>query len=123
MRTIKESILNSTNSGKNAPLTVEYLLKRGFYTMETNAGSIVCQDGRLTTHVLHYKTAGGKLYIWIRFYHKNEFVLKVIPTIKDLALIEKYWKSIDDSKRSESKKLLQEIIDNYEDAPFRSLEA
>lgn len=49
--------------------------------------------------------------------------MKVIPTIKDLELIEKYWKTIDDSKRSESKKLLQEIIDNYEDAPFRSLEA
>jgi len=123
MKTIKESILSSTNSGKNAPLTVEYLLKQGFYTMETNAGSIVCKEGRLTTHVLHYKTAGGKLYIWIRFYHKNEFVLKVIPTIKDLELIEKYWKAKDDSKRAESNRLLQEILDKYEDAPFRALEA
>lgn len=63
MKSLYESILSSTNSGKNVPLTVEYLLKRGFYTMETNAGSIVCRDGRLTTHVLHYKTAGGKLYM------------------------------------------------------------
>lgn len=124
MKTLYESILSSTNSGKNAPLTVEYLLKRGYYEMnDTNAGNIVCKDGKLTVHVLHYKTAGGKLYIWIRFYHKNEFILKVIPTIKDLELIEKYWKAKDESKRAESKKLLQEIIDNYKDAPFRALEA
>lgn len=123
MKTLYESILKSTNSGKNAPLTVEYLKKQGYYEMnDTNAGNIVCKDGKLTVHVLHYKMLAGKLYIWIRFYYKNEFALKVIPTIKDLELVEKYWEAKDNSKRAESNKLLQEIIDNYEDAPFKPLE-
>ena len=120
MTTLYESILSSTKSGANAPLTLDYLLKRGYKLQDgaTSKDTIVVKDGPLLTHVLHYRYLGEKLYIWVRIYKYSKFFHKWIETIKDLELVESWWKCHDENKsKAESDKVSAKIMKQFYDIP------
>lgn len=119
MKSIYETILQSTKSGINTPLTLDYLVKRGYFFMGGAKANdtLICKDGTHTTHVLHYKDLNGTTYIWVRLYMYSKFFPKWIATIKDLELVEEYWACNDNSDKAGQKKKAQEIMKKFYDIP------
>lgn len=122
MKSLYESILSSTKSGANLPLTLDYLLKRSYRFEDgpTHNDTIIVKDGLFedsTTHVLHYKEFNGKMYIWIRIYKYSKFFPKWIETIKDLELVENLWDCRDRKDKKGSEKALDKILKDLYNIP------
>lgn len=119
MKSIYETILQSTKSGINTPLTIKYLLDRGYFLMDGAKANdtIICKKGAITTHVLHYKDLNGTTYIWVRLYMYAKFFPKWIATIKDLELVEEFWTCNDNNDKAGQKKKAKEIMKKFYDIP------
>ena len=111
MKSLAESILSSTGSGKNKKIDVEYLLKHGFE-----------RDIRSPRTMFKHKETGYMLVtyndeIFLYIYEDDGLSTKSIvrilsvSTIGDLELVIKWFKKLkyDDSK-SEEEKLRKELF-------------
>lgn len=92
------SILKSTNSGINQPITYDLLVKEGYITSDTHAikvgstGATYELSKRLDEKV--YKAyIFGEFTMNFNVYYQvyRETYTLFIKTIKDLKLMEKYW--------------------------------
>ena len=108
MKSLTESILSSTNTGKNKKIDVEYLLKHGF-ELDTSYGNqkkfIHKETGfRLIKH-------GDKIVLNIFKDEKLSAKKLVVSTIGDLDLVIEWFKAwkYNDSK-SEEEKLKEELF-------------
>ena len=119
MKSLYETILQSTKSGINAPLTLDYLVKRGYEFMDgmRKDDTLICKKGTTTTHVLHYKDLNGTTYIWIRLYINAKFYPKWVATIKDLELVEALWTCNENNDKTGQKKNRNEIMKKFYDIP------
>ena len=103
----------------NAPLTLDYLVKRGYFFMEgmRKNDTLICKKGAITTHILHYKDLNGTTYIWVRLYINSKLQPKWVATIKDLELVEEFWTCNDNRDGKGQKKKANEIMKKFYDIP------
>ena len=112
MKSLAESILSSTNSGKNRKIDVEYLLTHGFE-----------RDIHISpkTRIKHKETGyflrifGDKIVVDILKDEKS-FVSKLfVSTVEDLDLVIKWFKAREKNSDSEIEKLRKELFKNLEE--------
>ena len=112
MKSLTESILSSTNTGKNRKIDVEYLLTHGFE-----------RDIHISpkTRLKHKETGyflrifEDKIVVDI-FKDKKSFVTKlVVSTVEDLDLVIKWFKAREKNLDSEIEKLRKELFKNLEE--------
>ena len=107
MKSLAESILSSTNSGKNRKIDAEYLLTHGFE-----------RDIHISpkTRLKHKETGyflrifEDKIVVDI-FKDKSSFVTKlVVSTVEDLDLVIEWFKAREKNSDSEIEKLRKELF-------------
>ena len=112
MKSLAESILSSTGSGKNKKIDVEYLFKHGFE-----------RDIHISpkTRLKHKETGyflrifEDKIVVDI-FKDKSSFVTKlVVSTVEDLDLVIKWFKAREKNSDSEIEKLRKELFKKLEE--------
>ena len=113
MKSLVESILSSTSSGKNKKIDVEYLLTHGF--------KLDTYYGNLKTMFIHKETGQplrmfrDKIVLYI-FKDENSFVKTlVVSTTEDLDLVIKWFKARERKANSEIEKLRKEIFKKLEE--------
>ena len=108
MKSLAESILSSTGSGKNRKIDVEYLLTHGF---EPSGGSTKTIKHKETGSVL--RIFGDKIVLNILKHYDDGIFIKrlVVSTIEDLELVIKWFKAMEyKDSTSEIEKLRKEIF-------------
>ena len=112
MKSLAESILSSTSSGKNKKIDVEYLLKHGFeqdtffgspiiFTHKETGQSLRKFNDKIALDVFKYSTLSTNSIVEIL----------VVSTIEDLDLVIKWFKMLKyDYSKSEEEKLRKELF-------------
>ena len=110
MKSLAESILSSTNSGKNRKINVEYLLTHGFE-----------RDIRFGLRLKHKETGyllrifEGEIVVDI-LKDENSFVKRlVVSTTEDLDLVIKWFKARERKANSEIEKIRKELFKKLEE--------
>ena len=113
MKTIKESILSSTNTGKNRKIDVEYLLKHGFET-DFSFGLKNMFKHKETGYSL--RTFRDKIVFDILKPDNSSLKHLVVSTVEDLDLVTEWFKArrYKDSN-SEKEKLKKELFKNLKE--------
>ena len=108
MKSLAESILSSTNSGKNRKIDVEYLLTHGF-ERDIRFGPKTRLKHKETGYLL--RIFEGEIVVDI-FKDENSFVTKlVVSTTEDLDLVIKWFKACEyNNSNSEEEKLRKELF-------------
>ena len=107
MKSLVESILSSTDSGKNRKIDVEYLLKHGF-ERDINISPKTRLKHKETGYFL--RIFEDKIVVDI-FKDKSSFVTKlVVSTVEDLDLVIKWFKAREKNSDSEIEKLRKELF-------------
>ena len=115
MKSLAESILSSTNSGKNRKIDVEYLLTHGFE-----------RDIHISpkTRIKHKETGyflrifGDKIAVDI-FRDEKSFVTQlVVSTVEDLDLVIEWFKARARKANSEIEKIRKELFKNLEEIKY-----
>ena len=106
MKSLAESILSSTNTGKNKKIDVEYLLKHGF-EQDTFFGSPIIFTHKETGQSL--RKFNDKIALDVFKYSSLSTKTLVVSTIEDLDLVIKWFKEYHNSKTEEAK-LRKEIF-------------
>ena len=112
MRSLAESILSSTDSGKNRKIDVEYLLTHGF-ERDIHFGPKTRFKHKETGYLL--RIFEDKIVVDI-FKDKNSFVTKLlVSTVEDLDLVIKWFKAREKNSDSEIEKLRKELFKKLEE--------
>ena len=112
MKSLAESILSSTGSGKNRKIDVEYLLKHGF-ERDINISPKTRLKHKETGYFL--RIFEDKIVVDI-FKDKSSFVTKlVVSTVEDLDLVIKWFKAREKNSDSEIEKLRKELFKKLEE--------
>ena len=116
MKSLAESILSSTDSGKNRKIDVEYLLKHGF-ERDINISPKTRLKHKETGYFL--RIFEDKIVVDI-FKDKSSFVTKlVVSTVEDLDLVIKWFKALKSWKYNNSnpeiEKLREELFKKLEE--------
>ena len=112
MKSLAESILSSTDSGKNRKIDVEYLLKNGF-ERDINISPKTRLKHKETGYFL--RIFEDKIVVDI-FKDKSSFVTKlVVSTVEDLDLVIKWFKAREKNSDSEIEKLRKELFKKLEE--------
>ena len=107
MKSLAESILSSTDSGKNRKIDVEYLLTHGF-ERDINISPKTRLKHKETGYFL--RIFEDKIVVDI-FKDKSSFVTKlVVSTVEDLDLVIKWFKAREKNSDSEIEKLRKELF-------------
>ena len=107
MKSLAESILSSTDSGKNRKIDVEYLLTHGF-ERDINISPKTRLKHKETGYFL--RIFEDKIVVDI-FKDKSSFVTKlVVSTVEDLDLVIKGFKAREKNSDSEIEKLRKELF-------------
>ena len=106
MKSLAESILSSTNTGKNKKIDVEYLLKHGF-EQDTFFGSPIIFTHKETGQSL--RKFNDKIALDVFKYSSLSIKTLVVSTIEDLELVIEWFKEYHNSKTVEAK-LRKEIF-------------
>ena len=115
MKSLAESILSSTCSGKNRKIDVEYLLTHGFEP-DTRYGN--------TKTMFKHKETGyrlitprDKILLYIFKYKDDSLSTKklVVSTVEDLDLVIKWFKAREKNSDSEIEKLRKELFKKLEE--------
>ena len=108
MKSLAESILSSTNSGKSRMIDVEYLLTHGFVPDK--------YYGHPKTRFIHKETGyilrvfRDKIVLYnIKDENLSEKTL-VVSTTEDLDLVIKWFKSWENDSKTEQEKLRKELF-------------
>ena len=91
MKSLAESILSSTGSGKNKKIDVEYLLKHGFEQVTFFGGPILFKHKETGQSL---KTIGDKIVLDVFKYSSLSTKTLVVSTIEDLDLVIELFKEI-----------------------------
>ena len=112
MKSLAESILSSTDSGKNRKIDVEYLLTHGF-ERDINISPKTRLKHKETGYFL--RIFEDKIVVDI-FKDKSSFVTKlVVSTVEDLDLVIKWFKAREKNSDSEIEKLRKELFKKLEE--------
>ena len=112
MKSLVESILSSTDSGKNRKIDVEYLLTHGF-ERDINISPKTRLKHKETGYFL--RIFEDKIVVDI-FKDKSSFVTKlVVSTVEDLDLVIKWFKAREKNSDSEIEKLRKELFKKLEE--------
>ena len=112
MKSLVESILSSTNSGKNRKIDVEYLLTHGF-ERDINISPKTRLKHKETGYFL--RIFEDKIVVDI-FKDKSSFVTKlVVSTVEDLDLVIKWFKAREKNSDSDIEKLRKELFKKLEE--------
>ena len=107
MKSLVESILSSTDSGKNRKIDVEYLLTHGF-ERDINISPKTRLKHKETGYFL--RIFEDKIVVDI-FKDKSSFVTKlVVSTVEDLDLVIEWFKAREKNSDSEIEKLRKELF-------------
>ena len=105
MKTLKESILSSTGSGKNRKIDVEYLLTHGFKPSYDRTMFVHEETGKLL------RIARDEIVLEIIKYGGIFTRLLVVSTVEELDLVIKWFKACEyNNSNSEEEKLRKEIF-------------
>ena len=105
MKTLKESILSSTNTGKNRKIDVEYLLTHGFKPSYDRTMFVHEETGKLL------RIARDEIVLEIIKYGGIFTRLLVVSTVEELDLVIKWFKACEyNNSNSEEEKLRKEIF-------------
>ena len=105
MKSLTESILSSTGSGKNRKIDVEYLLTHGFKPSYDRTMFVHEETGKLL------RIARDEIVLEIIKYGGIFTRLLVVSTIEDLDLVIKWFKACEyNNSNSEEEKLRKEIF-------------
>ena len=105
MKSLAESILSSTGSGKNRKIDVEYLLTHGFKPSYDRTMFVHEETGKLL------RIARDEIVLEIIKYGGIFTRLLVVSTIEDLDLVIKWFKACEyNNSNSEEEKLRKEIF-------------
>ena len=110
MKSLAESILSSTDSGKNKKIDVEYLLKHGFAPSYDRTMFVHKETGNLL------KIARDEIVLDI-IKHDGIFTrLLVVSTVEELDLVIKWFKACKyNNSNSEKEKLRKELFKNLKE--------
>ena len=112
MKSLAESILSSTDSGKNRKIDVEYLLNHGF-ERDIHFGPKTRVKHKETGYFL--RIFEDKIVVDI-FKVKSSFVTKlVVSTVEDLDLVIKWFKAREHNDSKEIEKLRKELFKKLEE--------
>ena len=106
MKSLYESILDSTNSGKNKKLTKEYLLKDGF---KCDSSDDVIYSIKLTDFCIHYIENDGVLFRSPVYDFEYKYIF-FINTISDLEQLKKLW-YVYDQESGRNTKVFKKALD------------
>ena len=116
MKSLAESILSRTGSGKNKKIDVEYLLKHGF-EQDTFFGSPIIFTHKETGQSL--RKFNDKIALDVFKYSSLSIKTLVVSTIEDLDLVIKWFKALKSWKYNNSnpeiEKLRKELFKNLEE--------
>ena len=105
MKSLAESILSSTNSGKNRKIDVEYLLTHGFKPSYDRTMFVHEETGKLL------RIARDEIVLEIIKYGGIFTRLLVVSTVEELDLVIKWFKACEyNNSNSEEEKLRKEIF-------------
>ena len=108
MKSLAESILSSTGSGKNKKIDVEYLLKHGFVP-DNRYGS----PETMFTHKelgQSLRTVGDKIVLDVFKYSSLSRETLVVSTIEDLDLVIELFKELNNGTKTKQDKLKKELF-------------
>ena len=111
MKTLYESILASTGSGKNAKITEKYFLDKGFHrTRISGAFEIVLPGG----HYYYIYPWKDKFYIKIPRIDKGiiQDTKHFVETYADFDLVMDYWNAVSNKLPSSTIKQKKELVKN-----------
>ena len=112
MKSLAESILSSTNSGKNRKIDSEYLLTHGF-ERDIRFGPKTWFKHKETEYLL--RIYEGEIVVDI-FKDENSFVKTlVVSTVEDLDLVIEWFRARKNKANSEIEKLRKEIFKKLEE--------
>ena len=104
MKSLAESVLSSTGSGKNRKIDIEYLLTHGFEPSYDRTMFVHEETGKLL------RIFEDKIVVDI-FKDKNSFVTKLlVSTVEDLDLVIEWFKAREKNSDSEIEKLRKELF-------------
>lgn len=107
MKSLAESILSSTNSGKNRKIDAEYLLTHGF-ERDAHISPKTRFKHKETGYFL--RTFEDKIVVDI-FKDENSFVTKLlVSTVEDLNLVIEWFKARERKANSEIEKIRKELF-------------
>lgn len=112
MKSLYESILSSTKSGKYGDLTIHYLLNKGYDEAddlplsEKHAFIIHSSEKFGHFHAL-YMSNNDEFYMAIS--HRTGRIKYQIKTIYDLETVENYWKFLDKGDKSSMRTYKKQI--------------
>ena len=104
MKTLKESILSSTGSGKNRKIDIEYLLTHGFKPSYDRTMFVHEETGKLL------RIARDEIVLEIIKYGGIFTRLLVVSTVEELDLVIEWFKAREKNSDSEIEKLRKEIF-------------
>ena len=105
MKSLAESILSSTNTGKNKKIDVEYLLTHGFKPSYDRTMFVHEETGKLL------RIARDEIVLEIIKYGGIFTRLLVVSTVEELDLVIKWFKACEyNNSNSEEEKLRKEIF-------------
>ena len=108
MKSLAESILSSTNTGKNKKINVEYLLKHGFEQVTFFGGPILFKHKETGQSL---KTIGDKIVLDVFKYSSLSTKTLVVSTIEDLDLVIELFKEIKyNGTKTKQDKLKRELF-------------
>ena len=108
MKSLAESILSSTGSGKNKKIDVEYLLKHGFEQATFFGGPILFKHKETGQSL---KTIGDKIVLDVFKYSSLSTKTLVVSTIEDLDLVIELFKEIKyNGTKTKQDKLKRELF-------------
>ena len=111
MKSLYESILDSTNSGKKAKVSEKYFLEKGFHkTREGGAFEIVLPGG----HYYYLYPWKDKWYVKIPRIEKSiiQDTKHFVKTYADFDLVMDYWNAVSNKLQSTVIKQKKELVKN-----------
>ena len=109
MKTLKESILSSTGTGKNRKIDVEYLLTHDFEPDDRYGSPKTMFKHKETGYTL--RTFEDKILVDVFKYTSLSTKTLVVSTIEDLDLVIEFFKKFKyNSPKSEQDKLRKELF-------------
>ncbi len=110
MKSLYETILDSTNSGKKAKLSEKYFLEKGFHRTRVGGAFEIILGG----HFYYIYTWKDKFYVKIPRINKGiiQDTKHFVETYADFDLVMNYWNAVSEKQPTEIVKQKKELVRN-----------